>query len=231
MRSTPVFHTQGVNYTWQMIPEPAPPRHELEEIWRERLEGARRRYRAATERYRRLLAHSPEGLPPTPGSALSLAREAESEALAEFTHALEVFTELTVRHKEPEEQPAPNLVTVVDDDESIRDSVRALLRSAGYRVAAFESAEAFLASGAGTETGCLILDFWMPGMSGLDLQVRLNNSKSRVPVIFITAYDEGLFRERAMEAGAVDILHKPFAPAMLLSTLRMALGSGGKEDA
>jgi len=213
-----------------MIPRTVRDRRELEGTWRNRFEDAHRRYSAATEVYRRLLGESPEGLPPAPHSELARAREAESEALAELTRVRQIFTELTVHNRLPEEQLPPRLVAVIDDDESIRDSVRALLRSAGYAVAVFESAEAFLESAASMHAGCLILDFRMPGMSGLDLQLRLNSSNSRVPIILITAHDDTAYRERAIRAGAVDILHKPFAPATLLSTLQAVLGPGGEPD-
>ena len=211
-----------------MAPQPICGRQELEEIWRGRLEKAHRRYSASNKAYRRLLRRPLVGLPLSPDSGLARARKAESAALAEFRRVLQIFRELTVHNELPKEQSA-HLVALVDDDESIRDSFRALLRSAGYRVVAFESAEAFLESGVEADAGCLILDFWMPGMSGLDLQVRLNTGHSRVPIIFITAHDDGSFCERAVQAGAVDILHKPFAPAILLSTLQKALAYGGKE--
>lgn len=118
----------------------------------------------------------------------------------------------------------PDLITVIDDDKSVRNSVKTLLRSAGYRVETFESAEAFLESGAAAQTGCLILDVRMAGMDGLELQVRLHDTDSHVPIIFITAHDDGALRQQAMQAGAIDMLHKPFAPRMLLSTVQTAIG-------
>jgi FixJ family two-component response regulator len=121
-----------------------------------------------------------------------------------------------------------HLIAVVDDDESIRDSVRTLLRSAGYRVATFESAEAFLDSRADFETGCLILDIRMPSMSGLELQLRLNHRNACIPIIFITAHDDESLRRSVVRAGALDILHKPFAPNTLLSTVRTALAAGSE---
>jgi two-component system, LuxR family, response regulator FixJ len=120
-----------------------------------------------------------------------------------------------------------NLIAVIDDDESVRDSVRALLRSAGYRVMTFESAEVFLESRGMEGAECLILDVRMPGMEGPELQVRLNEDNSRVPIIFITAHEDGRVRERVLRAGAVDVLNKPFAPQALLSTVQTALGEGG----
>jgi two-component system response regulator FixJ len=116
-----------------------------------------------------------------------------------------------------------NLIAIIDDDESIRDSVKALLRSAGYPVMTFESAEVFLESGLAMGAACVILDVRMPGMDGPQLQIRLRNEHSRVPIIFITAHDDSPVRERVLRAGAVDVLNKPFAPAALLSTLQLAL--------
>jgi two-component system, LuxR family, response regulator FixJ len=117
-----------------------------------------------------------------------------------------------------------NLIAIIDDDESIRDSLRTLLRSAGYHVSTFESAEVFLESGVATGTACMILDVRMPGMDGPELQVRLRDQQSRIPIIFITAHDDGPVRERVLRAGAADVLNKPFAPAALLSSLQSALG-------
>jgi two-component system, LuxR family, response regulator FixJ len=116
-----------------------------------------------------------------------------------------------------------NLIAVIDDDESIRDSLRTLLRSAGYRVMTFESAGLFLESGLADGTACLILDVRMPGMDGPELQIRLREGRSCMPIIFVTAHDDGPVRERVLRAGAVDVLNKPFAPTVLLSTLELAL--------
>jgi FixJ family two-component response regulator len=113
---------------------------------------------------------------------------------------------------------------VIDDDESVRDSVRGLLRAAGYRVMTFESAEIFLESGAAMGPSCLILDVRMPGIDGPELQVLLQEEHARVPIIFITAHDDGRVRERVLRAGAVDVLSKPFTPNVLLSTVQVALG-------
>lgn len=124
-----------------------------------------------------------------------------------------------------------NLIAIIDDDESIRDSLRALLRSAGYHVTTFESAEVFLKSGVATGASCVILDVRMPGMDGPELQVRLRNEHSRVPIIFITAHDDGPVRERVLRAGAVDVLNKPFAPTALLSTVQSALRKEAKNAA
>ena len=115
------------------------------------------------------------------------------------------------------------LISVVDDDESIRDSTGSLLRSAGYDVATFESGECFLESSALSETRCLILDIRMPGMSGLELQRRVSLSDSGVPVIFVTAHEDRTNRELAINAGASDFFHKPFSAAALLKAVDTAL--------
>jgi CheY-like chemotaxis protein len=195
----------------------------MEDAWRLKLEEAKRRYNAATSEYRKLLGEMPEGSHTTPDDAVWRAREAESEALAEYSRILRVFTRLTVEGRLPEDR-ASNLVVVIDDDESIRDSVKTLLRSAGHTVATFESAEEFLESAATIETGCLILDVRMPGMDGPQLQSRLNDGNSRLPIIFITAHDDAPLRRRVIQAGAIDLLHKPFAPGELLSMVQVALG-------
>lgn len=124
---------------------------------------------------------------------------------------------------------AARLVSVVDDDESVRDSLAALLRSVGYRVRTFASAEELLDSDALEETATLILDMRMPGMDGLQLQARLNQRGSQVPVIFVSAHMDGPMRQRAMAAGAVDLLRKPFTAGGLLSAVEVALEFRGAQ--
>ena len=119
------------------------------------------------------------------------------------------------------------MISIVDDDESIRDSTKALLRSAGHQVATFESAELFLYSGAVSQTECMILDVRMPGIDGLELQRRLKASNVAVPIIFVTAHDDATSRRSAMEAGAVDFLSKPFQANALISTVQKALSLSG----
>jgi FixJ family two-component response regulator len=116
------------------------------------------------------------------------------------------------------------LISIVDDDESVRDSTGTLLRSAGYKIAKFESGEHFLESDKVSETGCLILDIRMPGMDGLELQRRLNVFNAGVPVIFSTADDNEHHRKRAFEAGASDFFQKPFPAAEFLTAVRTAVG-------
>jgi FixJ family two-component response regulator len=117
-----------------------------------------------------------------------------------------------------------DLIAVVDDDESIRRTTTLLIESFGFRAAAFESAESFLKSGQQRNTSCLILDVQMPNMNGLQLQSELAAAGCGIPIIFITAYDDKESRGRAMQAGAVAFLGKPFNDEQLLQTVRSALG-------
>ena len=114
------------------------------------------------------------------------------------------------------------MVSVVDDDESFRAALQRLLKSAGIPVRSFASAEDFLKSGQQRETGCLIVDIRMSGMSGLDLQAKLNADHCPIPTIFITAHDDEKMRLQAMRGGAVKFLAKPFDDAVLLESVRMA---------
>jgi len=115
------------------------------------------------------------------------------------------------------------LVAIVEDDESYRVAVQRLLKSAGISVQSFVSAEAFLESGKQFETGCLIADIRMPGMSGLELQSKLNSDHCLIPTIFITAHGDERMRLRAMRGGAVKFLSKPFEAHTLLESVRIAL--------
>ena len=119
------------------------------------------------------------------------------------------------------EQP---LVCVVDDEALIRDSTVRLIRSFGFRVEAFASAEEFGNSGYLEETACLILDVRMPGMDGLELQHRLSETGKRIPIVFITAHPDKEQERRAIEAGAIGFLYKPFSQESLLQAVRSALG-------
>jgi RNA polymerase sigma factor (sigma-70 family) len=114
-------------------------------------------------------------------------------------------------------------VFVVDDDPAVRDAVSVLVGSAGYRVETFASAEDFLSRRSGTERGCLIADVRMPGLSGLDMQEKLAQGGSLLPVIFITGYGEVPAAVRAMKNGAVDFLQKPFSDSTLLDRVREAI--------
>jgi FixJ family two-component response regulator len=116
------------------------------------------------------------------------------------------------------------LVCVVDDDSLMRDSTARLIRSFGFRAEAFASAEEFDNSGYLEETACLILDVRMPGMDGLELQHRLSETRKRIPIVFITAHADDEQERRAMEAGAVGFLYKPFSQESILQAVRFALG-------
>ena len=115
------------------------------------------------------------------------------------------------------------MVAVIEDDESYRAAVRRLLKSEGFSVESFASAEEFLSSGRQHETRCLITDIRMPGMSGLDLQAKLNADQCPIPTIFITAHGDENMRLQAMRAGAVKFMVKPFDCASLLESVRAAL--------
>jgi FixJ family two-component response regulator len=117
------------------------------------------------------------------------------------------------------------LVAVIEDDDSYRGAVQRLLRAAGFSVESFGSAEAFLESGRQHETGCLIADIKMPGMSGLELQSKLDSDHCPIPTIFITAHGDEKMRLQAMRGGAVKFLAKPFDGELLLEAVRVALGS------
>ena len=117
------------------------------------------------------------------------------------------------------------MVAIVDDDEQIRNSLHDLMESAGFAALAFASAEEFLNSGEQEHTACLIADIRMPGMSGLELQSKLNNDHCRIPIIFITAQGDEKMRMQALRAGAVRFLTKPFHDEVLLEGVRVALAS------
>jgi FixJ family two-component response regulator len=114
------------------------------------------------------------------------------------------------------------LVSVVDDDESVRESLPDLLKELGYSVRAFSSAEEFLASDCVGETRCLILDIAMPGMTGPDLQQELTVRGQEIPIIFITAQTDETVRARSLEQGAVECLFKPFSDTALIEALNAA---------
>jgi FixJ family two-component response regulator len=115
-----------------------------------------------------------------------------------------------------------SLVAVIDDDESVRESLPDLLRELGFAVQAFSTAKEFLASDYIGQTRCLILDIAMPGMSGPDLQRELTLRRQEIPVVFITAHGDETVRPRLLEQGAVECLSKPFSDAALLRALNAA---------
>jgi FixJ family two-component response regulator len=114
-------------------------------------------------------------------------------------------------------------IYVVDDDPSVRDSTELLLKSVGFNVKSFDSAQAFLQANLQEELGCLVLDVRMPGMSGIDLQEKLVSAKTPLPVIFITGHGTVPMSVRAMKAGAVDFLQKPFEEQDLLDAINRAV--------
>ena len=119
--------------------------------------------------------------------------------------------------------PHTPVIAIVDDDESFRRATLSFIRSLGYSAAAFPSADAFLNSNAVENTDCLITDVQMPGMSGIELQSHLIAQGHRVPVIFVTAFPETEARGRALRAGAIGFLGKPFGDQNLISCLDKAL--------
>jgi FixJ family two-component response regulator len=118
------------------------------------------------------------------------------------------------------------MISIVDDDRAVREATRGLVRSLGYNALAFASAEEFLGSALLNKTSCLITDLQMPGLSGIDLQDRLIADGHRMPIIFITAYPEERVRVRAMKAGAVCFMSKPYSDENLIGCIERALKSG-----
>jgi FixJ family two-component response regulator len=120
-----------------------------------------------------------------------------------------------------------SVVYVVDDDAGVRQALDSLIRSVGFSVQTFASAQDFLNSKRTSVPGCLVLDVRMPGLSGLQLQSELNHQKVSIPVIFITAHPDEQVRERALSEGAVAVLGKPFNDEVLLGAIDSAVGSKG----
>jgi FixJ family two-component response regulator len=116
-----------------------------------------------------------------------------------------------------------SLVSVVDDDESVRESLPDLLRQFGFAARAFSSAEAFLASGVVSETSCLLLDVAMPGMSGPELQRELKRRRQEIPIVFITAHSDESVRPELLARGAAECLFKPFSETALMDAVNTAL--------
>jgi FixJ family two-component response regulator len=122
-------------------------------------------------------------------------------------------------------QGKTKLVAIVDDDDLMRSALQGMLKSVGLSSQAFASAEEFLKSGQQHQTACLIVDIRMPGMSGLELQAKLNAEHCRIPTIFITAHGDTKMRMQALRAGAVEFMAKPFDDEVLLENVRAALVS------
>jgi FixJ family two-component response regulator len=119
----------------------------------------------------------------------------------------------------------PKLVAIVDDDDCVRSALQGLLNAVGLPARAFASAEEFLKSGQQHQTACLITDIRMPGMSGLELQAKLNADDCKIPTIFITAHGDTKMRMQALRAGAVEFLTKPFDDEALLESIQAAIES------
>lgn len=115
------------------------------------------------------------------------------------------------------------LISVVEDDDSVRESLRRLIRSVGYAIQAFSTAEQFLNSDQLRQTRCLILDMKLPGMDGLELQRQLIANRFEIPIIFITAHGDDAARVRALRNGALEYLFKPFSEEALLDAIHMSL--------
>lgn len=115
------------------------------------------------------------------------------------------------------------VISIVDDDESVRTALKSLIDSVGFRAEVFASGEEFLRSTVVSQTDCLIADVRMPGMTGLELQERLNNSGSPLPIVFISAHDDKDARARGLRAGAIDFLQKPFSEESLLGAISAGL--------
>ena len=123
------------------------------------------------------------------------------------------------------------MISIVDDDESVRETTKGLVRSLGYVAATFASSEEFLNSDRLNDTSCLISDVQMPGLDGLELQSRLTAMGRRIPIIFVTAFPQEQVRLRALKAGAVGFLSKPFSDDNLIHCLDRAIADGGRDDA
>jgi FixJ family two-component response regulator len=120
-------------------------------------------------------------------------------------------------------QAREKMVAIVDDDDAVRSALEGLMKAVGLPAQTFASAEEFLKSGQQHQTACLIADIRMPGMSGLDLQARLNSERCKIPTIFITAHGDTNMRMQALRAGAVEFLSKPFSDDLLLEHVKAAL--------
>ena len=125
---------------------------------------------------------------------------------------------------------AKHVISIIDDDESVREATKSLVRSLGYTAAVFASAEEYLQSDRLKDSSCLITDLHMPGMSGADLQDRLIADGRQIPMIFVTAYYEEKVRDRVLDAGAYGFLRKPFNDESLIECLDKALTASSSEQ-
>jgi FixJ family two-component response regulator len=118
-------------------------------------------------------------------------------------------------------------ISIVDDDAAVREALKRLMRSVRFHVTTFESAEEFLASEQVSETDCLILDVYLPGMSGFELQAQLRSQRRSVPIVFITAHADEASRQRALNAGAIELLGKPVRRDTLFRAVQTAIEAAG----
>jgi len=126
--------------------------------------------------------------------------------------------------------PKVPVISIVDDDESVREATKGLVRSLGYVAATFASSEEFLNSDRVNDTSCLITDVQMPGLNGLELQSRLTAMGRRIPIIFVTAFPHERIRRRALKGGAIGFLSKPFSDDSLIHCLDRALADSDPND-
>jgi len=154
-----------------------------------------------------------------------LHKRSTSAARKRYQSTIDVATALAhcLVMKCSEAGDGPPLLSVVDDDESVRESLPDLIREFGFAARAFSSAEEFLSSASVDETSCLILDVAMPGMSGPELQQDLKRRGQEIPIIFITGQREENIRKRVLKYGAAAFLLKPFSDAALLEAIKVAL--------
>ena len=153
--------------------------------------------------------------------ALRMIRQEQYQSTMDAPHRKPHYFEMkSLKDRGGNELP---LLSVVDDDESMRESLPDLIKEFGFGARAFSSAEEFLSSGAADETSCLILDIAMPGMSGPELHQELKRPGEKIPVIFITGQKDETIRARAFEQGAAGFLLKPFSDAALLAAIKTAL--------
>jgi FixJ family two-component response regulator len=126
-------------------------------------------------------------------------------------------------HENGDPETQKLVISIVDDDESVRKALQRLIKSVGLRVEAFASAEHFLTLATPHDAACLVLDLRLPGMSGLDLQAELLDTNCRIPIVFISAHGDEQARAQALAAGAIDFLQKPFSEKALFDAINSAL--------
>lgn len=154
---------------------------------------------------------------------LSLVTRVKGNTKVQWTPHLEWRIVLCMESRQGESAIERPLISIVDDDESVRESLPDLIREFGFSALAFSSGEEFLKSGSVDQTRCLILDVFMPGMTGPDLQRELKLRHQRIPIVFMTARKNEAIRPQVLEQGAVECLFKPFSDTALLEAINKAL--------